>query len=99
MDVNFDDIAQAHERIRETARRTPALTSGTVDAPTGARVFFKCENFQRMGAFKFRGAFNALSQLGEEQRKKGVVACSSRNHAQGVAFSARRLGVPVDPQC
>ena len=80
--VSFDDIARAHERIKEQAKRTPVLTSATVDALTGAQVFFKCENFQRMGAFKFRGAYNALSQLDAERRKKGVVAFSSGNHAQ-----------------
>ena len=91
--ITFDDIARAHERIKTQARRTPVLTSRTVDELTGASVFFKCENFQRMGAFKFRGAFNALSQLGEEQRKKGVVAFSSGNHAQAVALSGRLLGI------
>ena len=91
--ITFDDIARAHERIKAQARRTPVLTSRTVDELTGASVFFKCENFQRMGAFKFRGAFNALSQLGEEQKKKGVVAFSSGNHAQAVALSGRLLGV------
>ena len=93
MDVSFDDIARAHERIRETARRTPALTSGTVDALTGAKVFFKCENFQRMGAFKFRGAYNALSQLKNEQKSHGVVAYSSGNHAQAVALAGQLLNV------
>ena len=68
--VSFDDIARAHERIRPQAKRTPVMTSATVDALTGASVFFKCENFQRMGAFKFRGAYNALSQL-QETRKRG----------------------------
>ena len=91
--ITFDDIARAHERIKAHARRTPVLTSRTVDELTGASVFFKCENFQRMGAFKFRGAFNALSQLGEEQRKNGVVAFSSGNHAQAVALSGRLLGI------
>ncbi|HEX7219603.1 MAG TPA: threo-3-hydroxy-L-aspartate ammonia-lyase [Burkholderiales bacterium] len=91
--ITFDDIARAHERIKAQARRTPVLTSRTVDELTGASVFFKCENFQRMGAFKFRGAFNALSQLGEEQKKKGVVAFSSGNHAQAVALSGRLLGI------
>ena len=91
--ITFDDIARAHERIKTQARRTPVLTSRTVDELTGASVFFKCENFQRMGAFKFRGAFNALSQLGEEQKKKGVVAFSSGNHAQAVALSGRLLGI------
>jgi threonine dehydratase len=88
--VSFDDVARAHERIKPQARRTPALTSATVDALTGASVFFKCENFQRMGAFKFRGAFNALSQLKDS---KGVVAFSSGNHAQAVALSGKLLGI------
>ena len=88
--VSFDDVARAHERIRPQARRTPALTSATIDALTGASVFFKCENFQRMGAFKFRGAFNALSQLKDS---KGVVAFSSGNHAQAVALSGKLLGI------
>jgi threonine dehydratase len=91
--VSFDDIAAAHERIKPHAKRTPVLTSATVDALTGAKVFFKCENFQRMGAFKFRGAYNALSQLDPEQRQKGVVAFSSGNHAQAVALSGKLLGI------
>jgi len=91
--VSFDDIARAHERIKPQAKRTPVLTSATVDALAGAQVFFKCENFQRMGAFKFRGAFNALSQLGEQERKRGVVAFSSGNHAQAVALAGRILGI------
>jgi len=91
--VSFNDIAGAHERIKAQAKRTPVLTSATVDALTGASVFFKCENFQRMGAFKFRGAFNALSQLKDEQKQKGVVAFSSGNHAQAVALSGRILGI------
>ena len=91
--VAFEDIAAAHERIKLQAKRTPVLTSSTVDAHVGAKVFFKCENFQRMGAFKFRGAFNALSQLSPEQRKRGVIAFSSGNHAQAVALSGKILGV------
>ena len=91
--VSFDDVARAHERIQPQAKRTPVLTSSSVDALTGARVFFKCENFQRMGAFKFRGAFNALSQLDEEKKNKGVVAFSSGNHAQAVALAGRILGI------
>jgi threonine dehydratase len=91
--VSFDDIAAAHERIKPQAKRTPVLTSATVDALTGAKVFFKCENFQRMGAFKFRGAYNALSQLKEDAKKKGVVAFSSGNHAQAVALSGKLLGI------
>ena len=91
--VSFDDIAKAHERIKAHAKRTPVLTSATVDALTGASVFFKCENFQRMGAFKFRGAYNALSQLPEDRRKNGVIAFSSGNHAQAVALAGRILNI------
>ena len=91
--VAFEDIAAAHERIRPQAKRTPVLTSSTIDAHVGARVFFKCENFQRMGAFKFRGAYNALSQLGPEQKRNGVIAFSSGNHAQAVALSGKILGI------
>ena len=93
MTVTYDDVAAAHERIRAHAKRTPTLTSSTVDELTGARVHFKCENFQRMGAFKFRGAFNALSQLGTEERRRGVVAFSSGNHAQAVALAGKLLGI------
>ena len=95
MEVTYADLAAAHERIKPVARHTPVLTSSTIDALTGAKVHFKCENFQRMGAFKFRGAYNALSQLTPEQKKKGVVAFSSGNHAQAVALSGRMLGVPA----
>jgi len=91
--VSFADIAAAHERIKPHAKRTPVLTSATVDALTGASVFFKCENFQRMGAFKFRGAYNALSQLAEERKRHGVIAFSSGNHAQAVALAGRILGI------
>src|SRR5690348_4314448 len=91
--VSYDDVAAAHERIKGAARRTPVLTSATVDALAGAQVFFKCENFQRMGAFKFRGAYNALSQLTPEEKKKGVLAFSSGNHAQAVALSGKLLGI------
>jgi len=95
MEVTYADVAAAHERIKPFAKRTPVLTSSTIDALTGARVHFKCENFQRMGAFKFRGAYNALSQLSDEQKRKGVVAFSSGNHAQAVALSGKLLGVPA----
>ena len=91
----FDDVAAASERIRGYAHKTPVLTSRTVDEAFGAEVFFKCENLQRMGAFKFRGGFNALSQFSPEQRKAGVVAFSSGNHAQAVALSARLLNIPA----
>ena len=95
MDVTFDDVARAHERIKGKAHRTPVLGSATVDALTGARVFFKPENLQRMGAFKFRGAYNALAQLSAEEKRRGVVAFSSGNHAQAVALAGRLLGIPA----
>ena len=91
--VSYDDVEAAHARMRGVARRTPALTSSTVDALTGARVFFKCENLQRMGAFKFRGAYNALAQLSGADRQRGVIAYSSGNHAQAVALAGRLLGI------
>jgi threonine dehydratase len=93
MQVTYSDVAAAHERIKGAARRTPVLTSATVDERVGAQVYFKCENFQRMGAFKFRGAYNALSQLNSSERKRGVLAFSSGNHAQAVALSAKLLGI------
>ncbi len=95
MEVTYDDVARAHDRIREKAHRTPVLSSATVNALTGATVFFKPENLQRMGAFKFRGAYNALSQLSPEEKRRGVVAFSSGNHAQAVALAGRLLGVPA----
>ena len=91
----FDDVRAAAGRIAGHAHRTPVLTSSTADAEIGASLFFKCENFQRMGAFKFRGAFNALSRFDERQRRAGVVAFSSGNHAQAIALSARLLGMPT----
>ncbi|MCE8021601.1 threo-3-hydroxy-L-aspartate ammonia-lyase [Halomonas sp. MCCC 1A11036] len=91
----FDDVSAASERIKGQAHKTPVMTSRTVDEALGAQVFFKCENFQRMGAFKFRGAFNALSKFSPEQRKAGVVAFSSGNHAQAIALSAKILGIPA----
>jgi threonine dehydratase len=91
----YEDVIAAAERMRGIARRTPVLTSTTVDAELGASVFFKCENFQRTGAFKFRGAFNALSSLSEDARRRGIVAFSSGNHAQATALAARLLGIPA----
>jgi threo-3-hydroxy-L-aspartate ammonia-lyase len=91
----YDDVAAAARRLEGHAHRTPVLSSRTADAALGARVFFKCENFQRMGAFKFRGAFNALSRFDARQRRAGVVAFSSGNHAQAVALSARLLDMPA----
>lgn len=93
LQVSYDDVAAAADRISGHARRTPVLTSSTVDELTGATVFFKCENLQRMGAFKFRGAFNALSLLTAAEKARGVVAFSSGNHAQAVALAGRMLGV------
>jgi threonine dehydratase len=91
--ASFDDVEQAAQRLRGVAHRTPAITSSTLDGRTGARVFAKAENLQRMGAFKFRGAYNRLVQLDEGERAAGVVAFSSGNHAQGVALAAKILGV------
>ena len=91
----YDDVVAAAGRIAGIAHRTPVLTSRTVDAELGAQVFFKCENLQRMGAFKFRGAYNALAKFDAAQRKAGVIAFSSGNHAQGIALAARELGMPA----
>jgi threonine dehydratase len=91
--VTYGDVAAAHERIKGAARRTPVLTSSSADALVGAKLFFKCENLQRMGAFKFRGAYNALSQLSPGERKQGVLAFSSGNHAQAVALAGKLLGI------
>ena len=94
-DVRFADIAAAAERLLGQAHRTPVATSRSLDARTGARLFFKCENLQRAGAFKFRGAYNALSQLDSAARKKGVLTFSSGNHAQAMALAGRELSVPT----
>ncbi len=101
MPVSYDDVAAAARRLAGQAHRTPILTSRQVDDRTGCRVYFKCESFQRVGAFKFRGAYNAISQLTAEQKRQGVLAYSSGNHAQAVALAARLLGttaVIVMPQ-
>lgn len=92
---SYQDVIAAAQRLEGVAHTTPVLTSRTLDAETGARVFIKCENLQRAGSFKFRGAFNALSQFDAQQRKAGVVAFSSGNHAQGIALAARLLGMPA----
>ena len=91
----YQDVIAAAERLEGFAHRTPVFTSRTLDAETGAQVFIKCENLQRGGSFKFRGAFNALSQFDPQQRKAGVVAFSSGNHAQGIALAASLLGIPA----
>jgi threonine dehydratase len=89
----FADVQAAARRMKGHAHRTPVMTSHTLDEAVGASLFFKCENFQRIGAFKFRGAFNALSCLPAESRARGVIAFSSGNHAQAVALAARLLGI------
>jgi len=93
--MTFAHIQAARERLRGQAHVTPVVTSRTLDARCGAQVFLKCENLQRVGAFKFRGAFNAICQLPDEQRRRGVVTHSSGNHAQAVALVGRLLGVPT----
>ena len=93
--VSFDDVRAAAERIRGHVHQTPVFTSRTADALAGARLFFKAETLQRVGAFKARGAFSRLTLLSEGERKRGVVAFSSGNHAQAVALAARDLGVPA----
>lgn len=90
--LSFTDIQAAHRRLSGVAHRTPVMTSSTADERSGARLYFKCENFQRMGAFKFRGAYNAISRFTPEQRAAGVVTYSSGNHAQAIALAARLLG-------
>ena len=91
----YQDVVAAAARVLGHAHRTPVLRSSTADRRLGGQLHFKCENFQRMGAFKFRGAFNALSRFNDEQRRAGVLAFSSGNHAQAIALSARLLGLPA----
>ena len=93
--VTITDVEAAAKRLAGIAHRTPVLTSRTVNSRTNSRVFFKCENFQRTGSFKFRGAYNALSQLSEEQKQKGVLTFSSGNHAQGIALAGQLLKIPT----
>ena len=91
--LNYGDVEQAAARLAGAAHRTPVLTSTTADAATSAQLFFKCENYQRMGAFKFRGAFNAIARFTQAQRAAGVLTFSSGNHAQAIALSARLAGI------
>ena len=91
--MELSDVRNALERIKNHIVKTPVMTSTTIDGLTGCHVHFKCENFQRVGAFKFRGAFNTVSQLTDEERQKGVIAHSSGNHAQALALAAKILGV------
>jgi threo-3-hydroxy-L-aspartate ammonia-lyase len=91
--ITYADVMAAHQRIAVVAHRTPTLTSATANDLAGASLFFKCENLQRMGGFKFRGAYNALAQFSPEQKAAGVIAFSSGNHAQAIALSARLLDI------
>jgi len=93
--IEFSDVQAAAQRLRGVAHRTPVLRSSTADARCGAQLFFKAEHQQRMGAFKFRGGYNALAQFTPEQRRAGALAFSSGNHAQAVALSGRLLGMPT----
>ena len=93
--VRAQDVRAAAARLHGVAHRTPVVRSRTLDELTGAQLFLKCENFQRMGAFKFRGAYNRIVQFDAAQRRGGVVAFSSGNHAQGVALACKLLGVPA----
>ncbi len=91
--VQYSDVQDAYNRIKGIANKTPVLTSRTLNAQLEAFVYFKCENFQRMGAFKFRGAYNAISQLSTAQKMKGIITHSSGNHAQAVALASQILGI------
>ena len=91
--VTLEDVRAAARRLHGVAHRTPIVTSRTLDAQTSATIFLKCENFQRMGAFKFRGAYNCIEQIPGAQRHAGVVTFSSGNHAQGVALASKLLGL------
>jgi len=93
--ASIDDVRAAAERIKGVGHRTPVLTSKTLDQLAGRKLFFKCENFQKVGAFKFRGGWNAVSMLSDSEAKKGVCTHSSGNHAQAVAYSAQKRGIPA----
>jgi threonine dehydratase len=93
--VELDDVRRAATRLEGVAHLTPVLTSTAIDTLVGARLYFKCETFQRVGAFKFRGAYNALASLDEAVRARGVCTASSGNHAQAVTLAARLFGVPA----
>lgn len=91
--MSFQGIEEAYNRISNVVNKTPVMTSRTLDLQLKANIFFKCENFQRVGAFKFRGAYNTLSLLSERQKEKGVISHSSGNHAQAIALAASLLGI------
>lgn len=93
--ITFDDILKARDRIKGVAHRTPVLTSHQFNEQAGCEVYFKAENLQRAGAFKFRGAYNKIASLTDEERRRGILAYSSGNHAQAVALAARLFGVPA----
>ena len=93
--ITFKEVQDAYERIRRASFQTPLMTSLTANRRTNCSIFFKCENFQRIGAFKFRGAYNALSQLSSAEKKRGVITHSSGNHAQAVALAAKMLEIPA----
>ncbi len=93
--ISFDEVKTAAQTIKGVANRTPVLTSRTVNQLTGYQVYFKGENFQRVGAFKFRGAYNALAHLSDADKARGVLTISSGNHAQGIALAAKLLGIPA----
>jgi len=93
--TSIDDVRAAAERIRGVGHRTPILTSKTLDRLAGRKLFFKCENFQKVGAFKFRGGWNAISMLSDKDAEKGVCTHSSGNHAQAVAYAALKRGIPA----
>src|SRR5215813_8399836 len=93
--LTFNDILEARERLQGVAHRTPVLTSRQFNEHSACEVFFKAENLQRAGAFKFRGAYNKLASLTDEGRKRGALAYSSGNHAQATALAARLLGIQV----
>jgi threonine dehydratase len=95
LSVTYADVEAAARRLTGIAHRTPVLTSRTVNQRTNAEVFLKCENFQRTGSFKFRGAYNALAQLSEEQKQRGVLTFSSGNHGQAIALSGQLLAIPT----
>ncbi len=93
--ITYQDILQAYNRIKDGINITPVMHSRTLNAELGAEIYFKCENFQRVGAFKFRGAYNALNQLSPEQKARGVITHSSGNHAQALALGAKLLHIPA----
>ncbi len=93
--INYNEVEMAAQRLSEQVQPTPVITSRTVNSQTQAQVFFKCENFQRTGSFKFRGAYNALSQLSKAQKQQGVITYSSGNHAQAIAHAGELLGIPT----